>query len=448
MRRTKLICLILCVALLATAGTVFAQSGKAAFAYDPSKPVNGGKAISIKFWTWNGFDYLYKAWAEDYQKIHPNVKIDFTVTPWDDYWKKLPLAISSGQGPDVFAMHNQQTSLVIDGNLAAPYPADWKAGLESDFDFVDSHLIKGNLYYIDSGIMTSMVFYNKKMWAAAGLTDKDIPTTWDQLTAVAKKLTKFDSSGKMVQEGFGLNGYAGYAVDMLSYQLGSTIYKPGGRTVVVDSAHKKALQRVIDWFDKDKISSRDFPNNNESFAQEKTAMIYMWGWFNGYLVANNPNIQFGIFKLPTWDGKTPPAYDRNNGESTFSVNPKISATNKAVAFDFIHYCIENEDYNRQIALKGSQAPVMKRIKEDKELLADPAVGVTLQELDRTLWPGAFSTGWDPIKTKTVVDGVKTGLGVDQILSMYESQNNSDLAKYKNVYWDQEWVYKYSADMLK
>jgi multiple sugar transport system substrate-binding protein len=191
------------------------------------------------------------------------------------------------------------------------------------------------------------------MWAAAGLTDADIPTTWDQLTAVAKKLTKTDASGKMTQEGFGLNGYAGYSVDMLSYQLGSYMYKSGGRAVNVDDAHKQALQRVIDWYDKDKVSSRDFPNNNDSFAQGKTAMIYMWGWFAGYLQANNKDLEFGVFKLPTWDGKTPKAYDRNNGESTFSVNPKAPPANMAVAFDFVKYCIDNEDHNAQLALKGS-----------------------------------------------------------------------------------------------
>ena len=61
-----------------------AAVGSNAFAYDQSKEVNGGKPITIKFWTWNGFDYLYKAWAEDYQKVHPNVTIEFTVSPKSD----------------------------------------------------------------------------------------------------------------------------------------------------------------------------------------------------------------------------------------------------------------------------------------------------------------------------------------------------------------------------
>ncbi|MEB0141408.1 extracellular solute-binding protein, partial [Undibacterium sp. CCC2.1] len=36
---------------------------------------------------------------------------------------------------------------------------------------------------------------NTDAWAKAGLTDADIPTTWDQLETVAKKLTTPDQVG-------------------------------------------------------------------------------------------------------------------------------------------------------------------------------------------------------------------------------------------------------------
>ena len=44
-----------------------------------------------------------------------------------------------------------------------------------------------------------MVFYyNKKYWRKAGLTDQDIPKTWDEFIAVAKKLNKdTDGDGKI-----------------------------------------------------------------------------------------------------------------------------------------------------------------------------------------------------------------------------------------------------------
>ena len=38
-------------------------------------------------------------------------------------------------------------------------------------------------------MMTGSVYYNKDMWEAAGLTEADIPKTWDEMREVAKKLT-------------------------------------------------------------------------------------------------------------------------------------------------------------------------------------------------------------------------------------------------------------------
>ena len=36
---------------------------------------------------------------------------------------------------------------------------------------------------------TLALFINTEMWSEAGLADADIPTNWDQLSTVAKKLS-------------------------------------------------------------------------------------------------------------------------------------------------------------------------------------------------------------------------------------------------------------------
>ena len=70
----------------------------------------------------------------------------------------------------------------------APYEVS-SDDLDADFNGVSAHVIDGKVYYIDYGIMTGSVYYNKDMWEAAGLTDADYPKTWDEMREVAKKLT-------------------------------------------------------------------------------------------------------------------------------------------------------------------------------------------------------------------------------------------------------------------
>ncbi|WP_416387469.1 extracellular solute-binding protein [Dorea amylophila] len=41
--------------------------------------------------------------AKEYEKIHPNVKINIINNPWDGFWTKLPLALQKGsEGPTLF----------------------------------------------------------------------------------------------------------------------------------------------------------------------------------------------------------------------------------------------------------------------------------------------------------------------------------------------------------
>ena len=79
--------------------------------------------------------------------------------------------------------------------------------LEADFVGVSAHEIDGKVYYTDYGMMTATMYYNKAMWAAAGLTEADIPKTWDQFREVAKKLTIRDENGELLPDGVRLTKF-------------------------------------------------------------------------------------------------------------------------------------------------------------------------------------------------------------------------------------------------
>lgn len=153
--------------------------------YDPSVEINGGKDITVELWEW-GSDELFQEIIDGYTAIHPNVTINLVNNPWEDYWTKLPLALDGENGPAIFNIHNSYHENLI--NYMAPLEIPLE-DLQADFTGVDAHVIDGEVYYIDYGMMTGSVYYNKDMWEAAGLTEADIPKTWDEMREVAKKLT-------------------------------------------------------------------------------------------------------------------------------------------------------------------------------------------------------------------------------------------------------------------
>lgn len=160
--------------------------------------------------------------------MHPNVTIEIVNHPWDDFWTKLPLSLQGSDGPAIFNIHNSQHNLLI--NYLKPYDIAIE-DLKADFNGVEPHIIDGNVYYIDNVMNTGNIYYNKTMWAEAGLTEEDIPVTWDQFREVAKKLTKKDGD-TLTQAGFNWNGetYSGI-YQGLNYQKGELLFQEDGQTV-------------------------------------------------------------------------------------------------------------------------------------------------------------------------------------------------------------------------
>ena len=54
------------------------------------KAVMGGKQVAYLA------PELFGSIAKEYEKIHPNVKINIINNPWDGFWTKLPLALQKG----------------------------------------------------------------------------------------------------------------------------------------------------------------------------------------------------------------------------------------------------------------------------------------------------------------------------------------------------------------
>lgn len=105
-----------------------------------------GPSVSLSFW--NGFTGgdgpVMKKLVDQFNAEHPNIKVSMNVYKWEDYYAKVPAAVSAGQGPDLGIMHvdsvatnaARQVVLPLDdvanalGLTEADFsPPVWKAGV-------------------------------------------------------------------------------------------------------------------------------------------------------------------------------------------------------------------------------------------------------------------------------------------------------------------------------
>lgn len=406
-----------------------------AIKYDPSVEINGGKDITVELWEW-GSDELFQEIIDGYTAIHPNVTINLVNNPWEDYWTKLPLALDGENGPAIFNIHNSYHENLI--NYMAPLEIPLE-DLQADFTGVDAHVIDGEVYYIDYGMMTGSVYYNKDMWEAAGLTEADIPKTWDEMREVAKKLT-IKEGDTIIQAGLNFNDdfHQNYLLG-LNYQLGENLFEEDGVTPKVNSdAMKQVMQMLVDMYEVDGIGSKDFGEKGaDSFGQGQSAMVIQWGHYYNTLQTTWSDINFGVFEIPTFDGN-PYAYNRYNGESTFGVNKNAPEDQQAVAQDFIKYFLANDDAQVAFNLAMSIFPAKKSLADNEKILENPSLKVLAEHIDHYIWPGPMPATMETSLKKAGQDIFFNGVDIDTALNeaqqnIIKDMKNSDFKSVENLY---------------
>ncbi|QAV26232.1 ABC transporter substrate-binding protein [Neobacillus thermocopriae] len=257
--------------------------------------------VTLAGWGGNPMEQkLLKQTLDEFEKKYPNIKVKHEVIS-DQYMDVIKTRLIGGEGPDVFYLDAFEAPAMIETGVLEPlddYVTD-----DFDIDDFEKPLLDafkgpdGKIYGFPKDYSTLALFYNKKMFAEAGL---DVPKTWDELREAAKKLTK----GTEVY-GFG----AAPELARLYYIAESK----GGKVVTDNKASfadpkvVEALQPIVDMRLKDKSAAQPSEVGagwgGEMFGQQKAAMVIEGNWAIPFLQETFPNTEFGTAEVPTIDGK-------------------------------------------------------------------------------------------------------------------------------------------------
>ena len=138
-------------------------------------------------WDWKSGDPVTQSYYEKakatFEAAHPGVTINYVMQPHDQYYTLLGTALSSNAGPDLFLMNGgAQAKARMDALVKLDDKvADIKGGTVGWPEFTGPD---GGLYAIPLSIQGFVVYYNKKLYADAGLDPEKPPLTWAELTKV------------------------------------------------------------------------------------------------------------------------------------------------------------------------------------------------------------------------------------------------------------------------
>lgn len=308
-----------------------------------SGSTDSGGVTTLQFPSWQatepGYKEFYSAQVTEFEKSHPNVKINFYEVTYDNYIQQMTTQISASKAPDImplpvanyaaFASNGFLTSL--DSYLqGTDILASWAPGQKS-------MQIDGHYYGLLAQAAGYVLYVNKKLLAAKQLA---IPTTVDQLITESKALT----------------GDGNYGVAMPTAQDPNIISY--GSAFVVGNGHQLVANNAYNFTDPKVVADIEQYRQLAKYAApglitEQARQIY-----------NSGKAAFlldGIFELPAIAAASKDIYSNTEMvkfptpqqvtklSSSLQIPASISDDHKKLAWDFI----------KQVASPASQTQFAK-----------------------------------------------------------------------------------------
>ena len=284
---------------------------------------------TITYWTWTpSAEAQVAAFEDQYPNVH--VKLVNAGTGNDQY-TKLQNAIKAGSGgPDVAQIEYQALpQFALPGDLVdlRQYGLDEYADDYTPSTWAAVH--SGDALVglpQDSGPMA--MFYNKDVFDKLGI---DVPTTWEDYVAAARKIKKEDPSSCITND----SGDPGFTTSMI-WQAGGTPFQTDGEQVTIDLQDEGTLKWTSVWNQlvEDKLICTIPGWTDEWFkalGDGTIASIGLGAWAPGVFEQSVPDGagKWRVAPMPTYDGQPATA---ENGGSTESVLKQSKSPALAAAF--------------------------------------------------------------------------------------------------------------------
>jgi multiple sugar transport system substrate-binding protein len=331
---------------------------------------SGGK-VTLTMWTgFTGGDRPgYAQIVKDFNASQNKIKVVQDVQPWDTIQQKLPSAWLTGQGPDlaapssdpnVIAQYVKTNSVLPITNIGSGAgqvdASKFAPVLKKEFTY------KGKLYAVPANYATLSLYYNKKEFAAAGISGP--PTTVAEFQADAQKLT---INGGRTQYGLALADNNTIQMwPILQWLEGGDIVNSKNCSVVQTAKGQNSLKTWSDLVVNDNIAPVGLTGaeSDALFSAGKAAMEMNGPWAApGFKSAG---IDLGIAKIPV--GVNGPVTLASTAPLAISAKTKYPKQ----AEQFLAY-YTSKAVQKKFSLTTGFPPTRSDLANNPQLKADPTI---------------------------------------------------------------------------
>jgi ABC-type glycerol-3-phosphate transport system substrate-binding protein len=414
------------IAAMAALGLLAAgcSSGPASSASSGSSAASGGH-VTLTYW--NGFTGpdgpTVTALVNQFNKTHPNITIKMSIMPWDVFYQKLLPAFASGNAPDIVAMDTQQLPQYAAKNVFLPLTSYYSdAGNDTSAlvaGAVAGTKVNGTEYAVPANFAPLMLYWNKKLFAAAHISGP--PQNWAQWQADVVKLSHGGSSPQ-----YGIALAENNTIPMwpiLLWENGGGVTNPDAtQGMLSDPASVGAVTQWSQLVLKDGITPQNITGAEADslFQAQKAAMEMNGPWATtGYQSAG---VDFGLAPIPAGPQKTVTLAD----VVAMSVNAKDNPAQVSAAETFMTWW-NSKSTQVDYAVHTGFVPTVTGVTA-ADLAANPDVA-QFESVEGTAQPYNLGTQYTNIETNTwepAIEKILQGAPVAATLNGANTQVNSYL----------------------
>jgi multiple sugar transport system substrate-binding protein len=228
------------------------------------------------------------AWAEE-------SGTEASVQAATDLPQELSQGFTSNNPPDVFYVSTDTLAGFAANGSLMPYGDDLSNADDFYPTLVEAFTVDDQFYCAPKDFSTLGLVINTRLWKEAGLTDADVPTTWDELASVAKTLTKGDVTGLAF-------GPEYQRVGSFFPQAGGSMVSDDGTEATVDSPENLEALEFVQGMMQDGVAAYSSQLGagwgGEAFGKELAAMVIEGNWIAGAMENDFPKVDYTVAELP------------------------------------------------------------------------------------------------------------------------------------------------------
>ncbi|MCI9174231.1 MAG: sugar ABC transporter substrate-binding protein [Lachnospiraceae bacterium] len=375
--RKKLVAML----ILAMTGTMFLGGcGSDGGSGSGGDGKSGGK-VKIRFASWDEAEDVdaQQAAVDKFNEAHDDIEVTL-----EAYGGEFDTKISAGMGsndmPDVMYMWNypaySQGLEPLDSYIE-------KEGEDYKKNFYDTlwnyNSYDGSTYGIPIGFTTHALFYNKDIFAEAGIDEPTNDWTWEDVKTASKTITE-KCDGK---KGFSFQMKPDpYDYEMYLWSNGTAyVDENGGLEGNLNSDKAKEVFQMFQDMEKDGSAVATEKSGTDEFRAGNTGMYVYGSWSINTLKEDGVN--FGVVNIPSF-GSQPSISILSSSGISMSKDSK----NKEAAWEFIKFWTSEEMNKERI---GMELPVLYSVVESEGIMEQPeyAPFYTMLEQSSDYTPSSF-----------------------------------------------------------